>query len=71
MNNTIRIIAIIICVVVGLILLWKPEILWKLQYWWAASKDSSPSKYFIFVMRVIGAGFLVGAVVLLVSFFRR
>ena len=68
MNTTIRIIAIAICVVVGLVLLWKPEILWKLQYWWAVSKDSSPSKFFIYAMRIIGVGFLVGAIFLLLSF---
>ena len=71
MNITVRIIAVAICAVVGIVLLWKPEILWRLRYWWAVSKDSSPSSFYVIIMRVLGAGFLVGAAILVVSLIRK
>lgn len=66
MNNSIRYISALIFIVIGLALLLAPSLFWRLQYWFAVSKDSRPSKFYLLMARLMGAVLLVVAVVFLI-----
>ena len=54
--------------VLGVLMVWKPELLWKLEHIFSV-KGGEPTDFYLSMMRIGGIVFAVVAVVLAISFF--
>lgn len=63
MSLAVKLLIALLFAALGLLMLLKPTLLWKLQFWATASKDSRPSAFFTICMRIAGILFLAMGIV--------
>ncbi len=52
-----KIIAVIFILLSGLLMLTRPDIIWKLEHFFSV-KDGEPTEWYITIVRIIGLGFI-------------